>query len=74
MSLSKNNLHIPDDWTPDQASAVLDFIGFLETVIWETYEDLLVLREIEKSEMDAHEHEELSQADLLSDDDMMISF
>lgn len=35
-------IHLPDDWTAEQASAVLDFIYQLEEIVWDTYEEELM--------------------------------
>lgn len=34
--------HIPDDWSPEQAAAVMEFINQLEELIWSTYEEELL--------------------------------
>lgn len=35
-------LILPDDWSPEQAWALLEFIYQLEEVVWEAYEDKLL--------------------------------
>jgi len=34
--------NIPDDWTGEQAWAVLEFLGQLEELIWDTHEEKLM--------------------------------
>ena len=35
-------LQLPDDWSEEQAWAVLEFIRQLETIIWDAYEEQFV--------------------------------
>jgi hypothetical protein len=35
-------LQLPNDWSEDQAWAVLEFIRQLETIIWDAYEEQFV--------------------------------
>jgi hypothetical protein len=46
---------IPDRWTPEQALAVVEFIGDLRQAIWAHYGDL-------REAIWAHYHEELTEA------------
>lgn len=41
---------IPLDWTPTQAKAVVELLGFLEEAIWTFYEDVIIDKQIEPSD------------------------
>jgi len=57
-------IHVPDDWTAEQAWAVLDFIHQLENLVWDTYE--AELREFLGTESVADPGEPMD--DMLGDD------
>ena len=35
-------IHMPDDWTAQQAWSVMEFIYQLEELVWDTYEEQLL--------------------------------
>jgi hypothetical protein len=49
---SRFTFHLPDYWTPDQALAIVEFIGDLREAIWAHYREQLVeaYRELNSSD------------------------
>lgn len=40
--MSTPRIPIPEDWTPEQAFAVIDFLSDIHQTIWEAYESEIV--------------------------------
>jgi hypothetical protein len=58
--------NIPDDWTGEQAWAVLEFLGQLEELIWDTHEEKLM--ELVGPQPDPTLENDAPQPDLGDDD------